>query len=66
MPEKANEAMLIAGKIKHTFTWLEPPSAMGNITVKDVESPRVSWRLFESPRVSWRLFGLSHASTVEA
>ncbi|MDQ3271606.1 MAG: DUF5946 family protein, partial [Pseudomonadota bacterium] len=36
MPEKANEAMLIAGKIKHTFTWLEPPSAMGNITVKDV------------------------------
>lgn len=35
-PEQANEAMLTAGKIKHTFCWLEPPASLGAITVRDV------------------------------
>ncbi len=34
--EKANSAMLEAGKKKHTFTWLEPPANQGAITVADV------------------------------
>lgn len=34
--ERANEAMLSAGKIKHTFTWLVPPSSLGKVTVADV------------------------------
>jgi hypothetical protein len=28
--------MLAAGKIKHTFGWLEPPASFGAITVRDV------------------------------
>jgi hypothetical protein len=35
-PEQANEAMLAAGKIKNTFTWLDPPASLGEITVHDV------------------------------
>lgn len=35
-PDRANEAMLAAGRIKHTFSWLEPPSALGAVTVHDV------------------------------
>lgn len=35
-PERANEAMLMAGRIKHTFTWLEPPSSLGDVTVRNV------------------------------
>jgi len=34
--ENANAAMLEAGKYKHTFTWLEPPSSLGLITAADV------------------------------
>ncbi|MGH8372953.1 MAG: DUF5946 family protein [Gammaproteobacteria bacterium] len=32
----ANEAMLAATKIKHTFKWLEPPTSLGSMTVADV------------------------------
>lgn len=35
-PENANDAMLEAGKIKHSFTWLEPPESLGSITAADV------------------------------
>lgn|SRR5690348_1799619 len=35
-PEQANESMLAAGKIKHTFSWLEPPESLGIVTVRDV------------------------------
>lgn len=35
-PERANQAMLAAGKIKHTFSWLEPPASLGTVTVRDV------------------------------
>lgn len=35
-PEKANEAMLQAGKNKSSFYYLEPPSDLGLITAKDV------------------------------
>ena len=35
-PEKANDAMLEAGKNKHSFTWLKPPESLGAITVADV------------------------------
>ena len=35
-PEQANDAMLAAGKIKHTFTWLEPPPSLADVTVRDV------------------------------
>lgn len=34
--EKANEAMLDAGKTKHSFVWLKPPSSMGALTAADV------------------------------
>ncbi len=34
--ENANDAMLEAGKYKHTFKWLEPPKSLGNITAADV------------------------------
>lgn len=35
-PERANQAMLEAGRSKHLFTWLEPPDSVGAITVADV------------------------------
>ena len=35
-PANANAAMLEAGKHKHSFTWLEPPSSLGTITAADV------------------------------
>jgi hypothetical protein len=34
--EKANEAMVAAARAKHVFTWLEPPSSLGALTVADV------------------------------
>ena len=34
--DKANEAMLEAGRNKHSFTWLEPPDDRDSITVADV------------------------------
>lgn len=34
--EAANDAMLTAGTIKHTFKWLEPPPSLGDVTVLDV------------------------------
>jgi len=34
--ENANNAMLAAGKYKHSFVWLEPPASLGRITVADV------------------------------
>ena len=34
--ENANDAMLEAGKYKHTFKWLEPPESIGVITAADV------------------------------
>ncbi len=34
--ENANNAMLEAGKNKHTFTCLEPPESLGTITAADV------------------------------
>jgi len=36
IPEKANEAMIEAGKSKHSFTWLQPPLSLGSITAADV------------------------------
>jgi hypothetical protein len=35
-PENANDAMLAAGKNKHSFTWLEPPTTPTLLTVADV------------------------------
>lgn len=35
-PELSNQAMLAAGRIKQTFTWLDPPSFLGDVTVRDV------------------------------
>jgi hypothetical protein len=35
-PERANDAILAAGKVKHSFTWLEPPTSLGDITVRNV------------------------------
>lgn len=32
----ANDAMLEAGKHKHSFTWLEPPASLGSITAAKV------------------------------
>ncbi len=34
--ERANDAMLEAAKNKHTFTWLEPPTCLGEITAADI------------------------------
>ena len=34
--ENANDAMLKAGKYKHSFTWLKPPASFGAITAADV------------------------------
>jgi hypothetical protein len=34
--EKANDAMIAATKIKHTFTWLEPPPFLGPLTVAGI------------------------------
>ena len=34
--ENANDAMLEAGKYKHAFTWLEPPTSLGSITAANV------------------------------
>ena len=34
--ENANDAMLEAGKYKHSFTWLEPPTPLGSITAANV------------------------------
>jgi hypothetical protein len=33
---RANDAIIAASKIKHTFGWLEPPRSLGQITVADV------------------------------
>lgn len=35
-PDKANAAMLEAGKNKHSFTYLVPPANLGDITAADV------------------------------
>jgi Family of unknown function (DUF5946) len=35
-PEKANDTMLKASKVKSSFTCLEPPQVLGAITVQDV------------------------------
>ena len=35
-PEKANDAMLYAGRSKHMLVWLEPPASFGTITAADV------------------------------
>lgn len=35
-PEQANEAILAIGEIKHRFTWLDPPSSLGELTVEHV------------------------------
>lgn len=35
-PEDANDAILAAGEIKRTFTWLDPPASRGDVTVKSV------------------------------
>lgn len=40
--EDANDAMLEAAKLKHTFTWLEPPESLGSITVADVARARTA------------------------
>ena len=32
-PEQANDAMLTAGKVKHSFTWLEPPASISPAVV---------------------------------
>ena len=34
--EGANDAMLRVSKQKHTFTWLEPPTSLGELSVIDV------------------------------
>jgi len=34
--EHANDAMLKATRLKHTFMWLEPPISLGKLTVADV------------------------------
>lgn len=39
-PEHANDAMLAAGKQKHSFVWLDPPSSLGSITAADVVRAR--------------------------
>jgi len=35
-PENANDAMLEAGKYKHSFTWLVAPASLGSITAANV------------------------------
>jgi hypothetical protein len=35
-PAKANEAIKAAARVKHIFTWLEPPPSLGSLTVADV------------------------------
>jgi len=35
-PKLADAAMRTAGRIKHTFIWLEPPPSLGDVTVRDV------------------------------
>jgi Family of unknown function (DUF5946) len=37
-PEKANDAMLAAAKLKSTYHWLEPPASLGRLTVSDVDA----------------------------
>lgn len=39
-PEAANAAMLAAAKRKASYTWLEPPTDLGPLTVADVEAAR--------------------------
>ena len=39
-PERANAAMLAAGRSKHMLTWLEPPASLGAVTVRDVAAAR--------------------------
>lgn len=39
--ERANAAMLEAGKHKDRFVWLEPPAALGELTVADVVDARM-------------------------
>lgn len=37
-PERANDAMLTAAKLKAQYHWLEPPADLGALTIADVEA----------------------------
>jgi hypothetical protein len=39
-PDKANDAMLLAAKLKAQYHWLEPPASLGTLTVADVEAAK--------------------------
>lgn len=64
--DKANGAMLAAGKIKHSFNWLTPPASLGDVTVLDVyraqdiaEHRKLVWQWAQS---AWEAWAPHHAT----
>jgi Family of unknown function (DUF5946) len=62
----ANEAMLTASKIKHTFKWLEPPASLGAITVAEVAAASTVEAhvktVNEWARATWQAWAPHHAT----
>ena len=62
--ENANAAMLEAGKHKHSFTWLEPPSSLGSITSADVAMAKSvtehKTMIREWAQSSWKAWSAHH------
>lgn len=63
-PDNANDAMLEAGKGKHSFFYLEPPQNLGVITAADVYEARSVKEhkaiVQEWARTSWEAWSMHH------
>jgi hypothetical protein len=62
--ENANDAMLKAGKDKHSFIFLEPPHSFGSITAADVYKARSSTEhkgvVREWAQTAWEAWSMHH------
>ena len=62
--DRANDAMLEAGKQKKSFTWLEPPATMGPITAADVAAAQTAedhtTRVRSWARSVWEAWSVHH------
>jgi hypothetical protein len=65
----ANDIMLKAGKIKQSFTWLEPPASLGDVTVLDVQSSQTPMEHKANVRLwaqsAWKAWTPHHATVRE-
>jgi hypothetical protein len=61
---RANDAIIAASKIKHTFGWLEPPRSLGQIAVADVARAKALAELRRTVRTwaasAWSAWSLHH------